>query len=289
MLPTFTPPLTIGQCATLACLLEAMAPKAGNVNRDFDFEDLRLSDLVISATVIGPHMDAAGHRSVGETGLSAVRSTRAAVNTNSNLGVILLLAPLAKSAAAPSVREHLANVLEGLTVDDARKVYEAIRLAKPGGMGTVSRGDIRQIPQETLGALMAQAAERDLIARQYANGFREVLEFVVPGLQEEASRGRSIDEAIVRIQLRIMARFPDSLMVRKCGTDVAQRASRQAAEVLALSGPQFRDSLAALDEWLRVDGNRRNPGTTADLIAAGLFLVLVAPELQRVEGPDLKL
>src|SRR5688572_17794231 len=128
-------PLTLGQCATLACLLEATAPKVGNVHRGADFADLSFADFVASAVAIGPAMEAATEVGVGRAVLEAIQATRNLVRTNTNLGMALLIAPLAavprdQALTPTAVHEGLAK----LTADDARLVYEAIRLAQPGGM-----------------------------------------------------------------------------------------------------------------------------------------------------------
>ena len=91
------PSLSIGQCATMACMLEATAAKPGNVHRGADFDDLTYLDLLMSGVAIAPAMEAAASgTSVGKTILDAVRATRAVVDTNTNLGIVLLLAPLAR-------------------------------------------------------------------------------------------------------------------------------------------------------------------------------------------------
>jgi triphosphoribosyl-dephospho-CoA synthase len=271
------PPLSIGHCATFACVLEATAPKPGNVHRGADFEDLKYSDLIFSAVAIGPAMETAVKLRLGETILSAVRATQAAVGTNSNLGTILLLAPLAAAPRRRALRDGAATILQQLDAADARSVYEAIRLARPGGMGTVDAADIAGEPPDDLRSAMRLAAERDLVARQYANGFREVFDAVVPTLAAGLERGWSVDTAIVHAQLTVMSRFPDSLIARKCGTAVAQQASDRAATVLECGSPdddEYWQAAGDLDFWLRADGHRRNPGTTADLLAAGLFVLL---------------
>ena len=87
--------LSIGKCATLACLWEVTAPKPGNVYRGADFEDLTFADFLTSAVVVGPIVDQCPQLGVGRTVLSAVQATRRTVGTNTNLGTLLLLAPLA--------------------------------------------------------------------------------------------------------------------------------------------------------------------------------------------------
>jgi triphosphoribosyl-dephospho-CoA synthase len=269
--------LGIGQCATLACFLEATAPKPGNVHRGADFDDLTYPDLIASAIVIGPVMENAPRRRLGETILDGVRASREAIETNANLGTVLLLAPLAAVPRERSLAEGIADVLGRLDAEDSRLVYEAIRLARPGGMGQVDEADIAGEAPANLLAAMGLAADRDLVARQYANGFHEVLFDVVPAIKRGLDRGWRTSGTIVHAQLTIMSRYPDSLIARKCGLETAQRAADHAAEVLRAGTPNddaFWQAAADLDFWLRSDGHRRNPGTTADLIAAGLFALL---------------
>lgn len=270
-------PLSIGQCATLACLLEATAPKPGNVHRGADFEDLTFTDLAVSAAAIGPAMDQAANCGVGAAVLTAVRATRRLVDTNTNLGMVLLLAPLAAVPREQSLREGIDDVLQSLSADDARQVYEAIRLAQPGGMGYVDEMDVADdAPADLMGAMRA-AAERDLVARQYASGFAEVLSLVTPWLEEGERAGLSLTTNIVHTYVQLLAQIPDTLIARKCGEDAAIQASARAAQVIA-SGEPFDEAyllaLGDLDFWLRSDGHRRNPGTTADMIAAGVFAAL---------------
>jgi triphosphoribosyl-dephospho-CoA synthase len=272
--------LSIGQCATLACIFEATAPKPGNVHRGADFEDLTYPDLLAAAVAIGPVMEAAASGRVGTIVLEAVRATRAAVGTNANLGTVLLLAPLAAVHRDTPLAEGIGRVLQKLQPADARDVYEAIRIAKPGGIGRVAEADVSDAtaaPPSSLLDAMRLAADRDLVARQFVNDFQEVLTDAARALAEGFERGWTAGEAIVHAQLTLMSRFPDSLIARKCGSQVAQQASDRAAAVLAAGQPQaesFWQAAGELDFWLRSDGHRRNPGTTADLIAAGLFVLL---------------
>ena len=267
--------LSIGQCATLACLLEATAPKVGNVHRGADFEDLTFTDFAASAVMIGPVMEKAVRVGVGRTVLEAVKATRAVVGTNTNLGMALLIAPL----AAVPLEELLTtaavgNVLTGMNAEDSRLVYEAIRIAQPGGMGKVESMDVAaEAPADLLTAMRA-AAERDLVARQYAEDFAIVLDEVLPAIVAGRSRGWSLTDAIIHTHLALIAGHGDSLICRKCGEEISAGASTIAKQVLRSGNPGddvYYEALADFDFWLRSDGNQRNPGTTADLMAAALF------------------
>lgn len=267
-----------GQLAALALLMEITAPKPGNVHRGADFEDVTFFDFAASAVALTPVFDAAtGGARLGRIVYDAVAAMRAAVATNTHLGTVLLLAPLALVDDAEPFASGISRVLRNLDAEDARLVYAAIRLAQPGGMGHVAENDIAGAAPGDLLTAMCAAAGRDLVARQYANDFQQVLNRVVPLLREGIERGWGLSDVIIRTHLAMMAEFPDSLIARKCGPRVAEESADRAGYVLDRGAPGNDDYLAALadfDFWLRSDHHRRNPGTTADLITAGLFVAL---------------
>ena len=154
--------LSPGQCAQLSCLLEATARKPGNVTRYVDFDDLTYLDFVLSAAAIAPSMERAAQVGVGRTVLDAVTATRRFCATNSNLGMILLLAPLA-AVRGDELEFGVSQILESMTIDDSRQVFAAIRLASPGGLGDAPEQDVRDEPTLPLRAVMALAADRDLL------------------------------------------------------------------------------------------------------------------------------
>lgn len=270
--------LTIGQCATWACLLEVSIPKPGNVHRGADFDDLSFHDFAAAAVAIGPVMDrAALGAGVGRSVFDSIAATQRVAATNVNLGIALLLAPLAAVPRDTALEAGIHDVLAELSAEDASLVYEAIRLANPGGLGKVDDGDIRGPAPDDLLAAMRSAAGRDAIARQYATGFGDVFGLVVPELLRNLAEGRPLGDAVIRTHLRTMELLPDTLISRKCGPETAAEAALYAGQVLAAREGEDGDYLEALsdfDFWLRSDGRRRNPGATADLIAAGLFVLL---------------
>jgi triphosphoribosyl-dephospho-CoA synthase len=230
---------------------------------------------VASAVAIGPVFDSAAGGGVGHLVLEAIKATRRVVATNTNLGMALLFAPLA--AVPPGEKLTTASVgqvLKRLTADDSRDVYAAIRLAKPGGMGQAEKMDVAgEAPADLLVAMRA-AAGRDWVARQYVEDFQLVLEETLPEIVAGRDRGWSLTDSIVHTHVALIAEHGDSLIQRKAGPEIAGRASTIARQVVAAGQPGDEDYYAALadfDFWLRSDGNRRNPGTTADLIAAALF------------------
>ena len=271
------PELKPGELAHVACLLEVTARKPGNVHRYADLPGLHLLDFLLSAMAIAEPLNQAGTTGVGRAVLDAIEATRRVVSTNTNLGIVLLLAPLAAVPKTVNLAAGVEDVLAATTVDDARHVYRAIRLAQPGGLGQVSDQDIALEPTITLRAVMSLAAERDLIARQYANGFREVLAEALPVLRESLRAGAPLETAIVACFLRLLARHSDSLIVRKYGPGPANQVSHRAAELIDAGWPECDQAwrrLLAFDSWLRQPANRFNPGTTADVVTAALYAAL---------------
>src|SRR5262245_18212845 len=191
---------SIGLCAQLACIWEATARQPGNVHRARDFRDPSYLDFLVSAAAAAPVLETASERRVGETVLEAIRATRQVVSTNTNLGIVLLLAPLAAVPAGEDLRSGVVRVLDGLDVADAQRVYQAIRLAQPSGLGHVAEQDVAQEPTQTLRHIMELAAHRDTIALQYATGYRSVFEEGLPALQEGLKLGR-LESAIINCHL----------------------------------------------------------------------------------------
>ncbi|MDB4637929.1 MAG: triphosphoribosyl-dephospho-CoA synthase [Planctomycetaceae bacterium] len=257
-----------------ACLLEVCARKPGNVHREKSFEDLDLQEFIKSAEVIAPLFEQTEERGVGPTILEAVKATQEAVGKNTNLGMILLLAPLTAVPLHIPVFEGIGDVLANLTVHDSRCVYEAIRLAAPGGMGEVSEQDVQSLPTLPLMEVMALAKDRDNIALQYTNEFDEVLHYGLEQLATELGFVDRWENSIIHLHLKLMTHLPDSLIARKCGQELADEASLRARTVLESDWPDYEfcwGILSEFDDWLRADGNRRNPGTTADFVVACLY------------------
>jgi len=190
----------------------------------------------------------------------------------------LLLAPLAAVPVGVQHAEGIGDVLRQLTFDDTRCVFEAIRISAAGGMGRVAEADVSADPPAamTLVEAMSLARERDFVARQYCNEFEDVLG-VATAIEGGVARGCPLNTAIVHAHLQQLAIAPDSLILRKCGPAMAAQAQAHAERVLAAGSPgddSYERAVEDFDFWLRSDGHRRNPGTTADLIAAAMFVLL---------------
>jgi len=276
-----------------ACLAELRALKPGNVHDYAEGHGMTLAHFETSAAVAAPVIAAPGLR-VGQRILKAVEATNAAVGLNTNLGIILLAAPLIAGVWRPehgTLRERVAGVLDALDRADAEQAYAAIRLASPGGIGDSAEQDVAQPPTVTLKQAMALAAERDRIARQYVTYFQDIFETGVPRLKQAMASGLPIEEAVSAVHLRFMAAFADSHIQRKYGAATGE-AVRGEADLLDRDwlwhGPwvERRRRLLAFDAKLK--SRSLNPGTSADLTVACLLAhrledMIAAPPLS---GPD---
>lgn len=273
----------VAAAAQLACLLEVSAPKPGNVSPGRNFHDTSYEDFLASAVALGPAMAAAGQRPLGATIRSAVEATSRWTRSNTNLGMVLLLAPLARAAHAArtsggALRQRVARVLAETTVEDAEQAYAAIRIAHPGGLGHAATEDVSAPPTVTLREAMALAADRDAVAGEYASDFRLTFEVGAPALRAARHAGLGWPDATVESYLKLLAEHPDTHVARKLGSAEAARIAAAAAAVRRAGGartPAGRERLAEFDRDLRDARNTRNPGTTADLTCAALFVVIL--------------
>jgi triphosphoribosyl-dephospho-CoA synthase len=267
-----------------ACLLDVTALKPGNVGLHGSGHGMQAVQFLRSARAAAPVLAAEGH-SVGERIHGAIAATHATVGTNTNLGIVLLAAPLAHAALrAPhplthrALLEALTQVLDELSVKDGDLAFAAIRLANPGGLGTAARHDVRQPAQVGLRQAMREAADRDSIARQYANSYADVVRIGLARWQAARSRGRDRRWSATEVFLAFAGELPDSHVARKLGLAQA-RVLSEAAKRYAVEMEQVRDCASlepALREWdqaLKARGV--NPGTSADLTVATLFWSLL--------------
>lgn len=257
-----------------ACELDVTALKPGNVRVGIHAHGMSSDDFVHSAQASAPALSQPG-ASIGRRVLEAVRNTQRVVHCNTNLGIVLLAAPLFCAAeAGGALRSALVRLLSELDREDASLVYQAIRLARPGGLGTAHRHDVTSEPTVTLLEAMREAQERDSIARQYAQGYRDVFDLGLAQWRHAVQRFEQEHWATTYLYLVYLSTWRDSLIERKFGAATAQTVSDQARELHSqLSSyshlEDIKPRLLSWDETLRRDG--LNPGTSADLTVATVF------------------
>jgi triphosphoribosyl-dephospho-CoA synthase len=244
------------------------------------------SQFLAAARAVGEAIDQSFGKSLGTMVVECTQAMLETAGVNTSLGTILLLAPLIiyEQKHGGNIRcemlrndwtgARLQDFLRGSNANDCGSVYLAIAACKPGGLGKTETMDVLGPPPESLLSAMQLAADRDDIALQYCNGYREVATYSQI-LRSPDFRAMSLPDAIRRLQVTILAERIDSLIVRKCGLPIGLDVQSKARDVLQ-SGPYgsdlFESKWLAFDTFLRCDGNRRNPGTTADLIAAALYV-----------------
>lgn len=267
------------ECYLQACLLELKAIKPGNVGYHADGHGMKVQQFELSARVSAPALFDPQADSVGQRILNAVGATYAAVGDNTNLGIILLLAPLAQALinlpADQPLQMRLQTLLPALSIEDAVKCYQAINIARPGGMGEVEDQDIGHTPQVSLIEAMELAAERDTIAREYVSNYQSLFAYNIEIYREYYNQWGSSKWAATAVYLSQLLRQPDSLIIRKNGLLKAREISDMIApladRVLAATDPlRFENELLLLDGQLKTSGI--NPGTTADMTVATLFV-----------------
>lgn len=286
-------PRTLAQLIEQACRAELRALKPGNAGDHGPAGDLTVADFERSAVVAADELARPG-LSVGQRVLHAIARTRAAVGTNTNLGIVLLAAPLALAAERafghdavssatpatsegqePALRASLQSVLGALDLDDARDVYQAIRTAQAGGLGKVPEHDIADEPKVDLRTAMQAAAAHDQIANQYVTDYAMLFDQVLPVLAAQRTAGASDDWVASMTWLFLLGTHRDSLIARRHGLQTADAVSGTAAawyHALDPRGPTMaqRNELLAWDRMLKQQ--RINPGTTADLLVASLLI-----------------
>jgi triphosphoribosyl-dephospho-CoA synthase len=273
-------PSDVSAMVSIACLLEAGAPKPGNVSPGRPFKDMKYEDFAASALAISPVLAQAGQRPLGQTIREAIQATRRWTPANTNLGIVLLLSPLARALLSnvdAPLRVRLEHVLANTTVGDAVEAYAGIREAAAGGMGSVQGQDLAEVPTIPLLEAMQLAAERDSIAREYSTSYAITFETALPALRDARGLGLPWREAVVETYLATLAAHPDTLIARKLGQEAAEEVSYRASAIQKLGGVRNDAGRAALEQFdveLRDPHNRRNPGTTADLTCSAIFVAL---------------
>lgn len=277
-----------------ACLAELAACKPGNVHVHAPGHGMTVEDFRQSAYAAAPHIAAEG-ASVGERVLNAATASLTATGQNTNLGIVLLCAPLAHAALTASatltqnlLRQELRRTLDRLDRGDAERIFAAIVLVNPGGLGDYGEEDVRRRPQISVQQAMALAAGRDRIAAAYVNGFADIFDFGLPALESALQTFPSLEEATSALFLAFLGEWPDTHISRKFGQEPAQAVQREARSVRSdFHSVREEDRLPLLLDFDRSLKERGlNPGTTADFTVATLFVhALMNPPAPAPSGP----
>jgi len=258
-----------------ACRLDVEVRKPGNVSTASPGHGMDAEMFFASArAAAGPLCDA--RLAVGERIEAAVQATIAAVQCNTNLGIVLLCAPLARAAEGwqpaqgrAALRGSLGRVLSALDVHDAACAFRAIALAMPAGLGSAAAQDVHQAPSVGLREAMALAQSRDRIAAQYTSDFADVFELALPAFAAARPDRR---RGMCRAYLELLAAWPDSHIVRKHGLPVAHSVMAEAALWRARGGAALASDPAFIAWDVSLKARAINPGTSADLCVAAAWV-----------------
>ena len=273
-----------------ACLTELDAPKPGNVHAFADGHRMTVDEFVRSADAAAAPLSAQGAR-VGLRIHRAVMATFAAVGTNTNLGIILLCAPLAAAAErdATNLRNALHQVLQDLNVDDADLAFGSIVRAAPAGLGHSAQHDVFNPATVSLLQAMSEAANRDMVARQYATDFADIFDHGLPLFESVSRRRGEAKWATLATFLGFLSAFPDSHIARKFGAETARCVQGTALNFARMlqAAEQADQLLPALLTWdSALKAKAVNPGTSADLTVATLFAHRLRTILPSVRNSD---
>ncbi len=265
-----------------ASVLEATAPKAGNVYPGKPFDDLTHRHFLIAADIAADSF-ADSTRRFSDRIVAAVERTVESTGTNVNLGILLLLGPivaadesLGRTGSQPhnllAWQKAIGEILDSMDSHDAASICRAIAQSSAGGLGKVDTMDVHDLdaPSSDLMTAMRLAQSYDRIARQYASHFVDLISNVVPVVEDSIRHSGDLLGGISIAHLKLLAIEPDTLIARKNGLPVATRIQRRAQKLLI----DDTTSVAQFDQLLRTGGHHLNPGTTADLIAAAIYLLL---------------
>lgn len=295
---------SIAEAAERSCVLEASSEKPGNVSPSQSFTDTKFEDHLAGSKALKPAVAVAAlagcKAGLGNTPLEKIQLGalikkavsdvgRSHSGGNTHLGVALLFIPiaagsglcLAEKKGFDSLRDCIRRVLSASTVEDALEFYDAVNLANAGGLpeseldvkAEESKTQIRE-KQLTFLDIMKLSTEKDTLARELVSEMHIIFEEATPILAGLTERLGSVSDAVVQTYLVVLSRHPDTLIAKKTGAEEADRVSTQAFEVLDAGGvltEEGKEAICAFDRELRVDGNKLNPGTTADIIAATIF------------------
>ena len=268
----------IQRCIIWACEQEVAAPKPGNVNCFSAGHNMEIDDFIKSAHAIAPALTNK-NTSVGQRILSAIQATRQVVDCNTNLGIVLLFAPLCVAIEQcqnfEQLPKQLSLILKNLSIEDAIACYQAIQLADAGGLGNVDEQDVTNVPTVTLLQAMDAAKDRDSIALQYTNNYQQIFHTGLDALNTKINYGENVEWATAFAYLSLLSNIPDTLICRKQGAEYALKVMEQAKSMLEkASGTKSLEAiLTELVDWdnkLKMDAI--NPGTTADMTATALLL-----------------
>lgn len=288
----------ISYAAQLACLLELSAyPKPGNVNYTHRFEDCDFFDFLWGGVAIRNSIEKVAKRAlkvrgrleklqIGKYILEASKETKKISRGNVNLGIILLLIPLSSAFALTGefnpkkIRENINKIIKATSVEDALNFYKAIRIMRPylpsSPIDAYDRNSDKKLIENHINLYEVMKLSPDNTAKELTNRYK--ISFWAYKELKKIAKKYGLCKAIPQVFLIILAKYPDSLIIKKVGEKVAKKVSLKAEKILKIGGvlteKGFKETIR-FDNELRKNWNELNPGSSADLICSAIMIKLM--------------
>jgi triphosphoribosyl-dephospho-CoA synthase len=264
-----------------SCKKDIELIKPGNVNLLSSHKDTKAQDYLDSAILSSKELFNQNY-SLGKRILESVNVTRSKVNVNTNLGIILLCAPVIQSYIDFNnldLREGIKKTLSITSIKDTHDLCAAINISSPGGLGDSDMYDTASYPNASIKQIMNYSQEYDRISYQYSHNFSDIFDFIIPKLEFLNQRYESLDISLSLLFIEILAKIPDSHISRKFGDKIAKKTSNNARDLLKILDREHDpDYLAKALNNLDYEYKKKgiNPGTTADLLVASLMIYKIS-------------
>ena len=251
--------------------------KPGNVNLVSPHKDTNAKDY-IESSILSSKILFEEKYTLGERVLESIKITRTKVKTNTNLGIILLCAPIIHAIINYKdldLRDGIKMTLSSATPQDTINICSAINISSPGGLGKSTFYDTNSLPEVSIQEIMGYSAKYDRISYQYSNNYIDIFDFIIPRLVFLNKKHGSLDISLSLMFIEILAKIPDSHISRKLGEKISKKTSNHANDLLKIldkesSHEYLTNQLNKLDYEYKKKGI--NPGTTADLLLASLMI-----------------
>ncbi len=263
-----------------SCKLDVFSIKPGNVFLDhpaygMTHKDFLQSSMACSDIICEHNMD------IGKKILESVEASMDVVGCNTNLGIILLCVPIVEAIYSDNNHKfdqnNLKNVINNIGYKQTRDIYKAINIANAGGMGSKPEFDLKESKSGKFTILdaMNYARKYDFIANEYSNYFHNIINVISKNWRNYFNIMKNAENATTATFLKQISSNPDSLVARKHGLNAAEELSQRfkviADDYCASKNPNtLNNKLLLMDSELKIQG--LNPGTTADVVVASIFL-----------------
>ena len=261
------------------CDTEIKSLKPGNVHKyskghGMNIKDFLKSSLIISKCLTKNNLD------LGKKILVSVNEIQNKIKKNTNLGIILMLSPIVTVIQKEGVisKEELIKKIKSLikkqNIKNSIPIFKAISITSPGGLGFSEKYDVNQLPKISLHKAMEYSKKKDLIAKQYCNGFEDIYNTGIPAYNKFYDKWGKVNWALTGVYLTFLTKFNDTHIIRNKGRKIAINVRKEAKKYYFFLKRnkdlnKIKKKLLFFDKKLK--SKRINPGTTADLTVATLF------------------